>query len=290
MLSLSRKAFCPMTIKELKSVPITPRGDRTDRWQGVNHGELAEGVIHTMGELFEVKPINPEFYISPNQAICVGHFGLGRDEILRDKKGRKRGTELRPIELLPGITAELGFRHGNDSSRALEIYPGGMVKVCTNGLVLITGVGGWTHPDRALMDEIAKVTPRRRHTKNLHLGDWLKEELSEFLPTLEAITGRQLAPLHESKIDPKQHEHGMIELARKDIIPWKYAGNMDELWTKAVKGESIGWVSEGYAPEDWGFDGTKWDWYGCCTHVIKMRSPVQQFRALQGALSLALSL
>jgi hypothetical protein len=268
MLTLSAqkaKGFQPITLNRLASVPVTPRGTRSDRWQGIQHAELAKSLKSTFKDLFGTVAMNEQYFISPSGATVIGGFELGNEETKRGK------TKIVPVEPLPGTAASVGFIHANDSSKSLHILAGGRVFLCSNGVV------------------VGEVQLRHKHTSGLYLSDWLKDGLGEFLPTLSASLQKQVAPLREASISPSQHDAGLLALGRQNVIPWKMLPDFDRAWLDAAGGKSISWVAED-DQDKWEFTGSKFDWFGAVSHIAKALPPSEQIVSLSRSLTLVTAL
>lgn len=247
------RGYQKYTLQELNRVDVTPKGKRSDRWQGIQHGELVKGLQKTLGTLFDAQPTNEQYLVSPNEAVLIGGFELQRHG--------------KPIELSPGVGASIGFVHANDSSRSLTVLAGGRVFLCSNGAI------------------VGEIKFQRKHTSGLHLGDWLESNLERFLPDLKRTFEERMIPLHNTKVNRPKHDKLLLELTRNDIVPWRLGGDLDRIWERAASGEGLDWVAES-DQDAWGFKGTKWDYYGAVSHVIKQLSPNGQIRSLSEALTL----
>jgi hypothetical protein len=268
MLTLSAqkaKGFQPTTLQRLASVPVTPRGTRSDRWQGIQHAELAKSLKSTFRDLFGTVAMNEQYFISPSGATVIGGFELGNEETKRGK------TRIVPVEPLPGTAASVGFIHANDSSKSLHILAGGRVFLCSNGVV------------------VGEVQLRHKHTSKFQLESWLRDGLATFLPTLSASLQNQMASLMDVPVSPAMHDAGLLALGRQGVLPWKSVPDFDKAWLDAAGGESISWVDEG-DQDKWGFTGSKFDWWGALSHSLKSLPPLEQVRSLKRGFELALSI
>jgi len=261
----ANKGFQSRTLPQLRKVEVTPRGERSERWQGIQHGELVKSLHGVLKDLFGVVPMNEQYLLSPNDAIMVGGFELGTET-----KGKK-GTTIKPVEPFPGIGTSVGFIHANDSSKALRVLAGGRVFLCSNGAV------------------VGEVKFQRKHTTGLYLHDWLLDNLSDFLPNVTLSLQNQMAPLSGELMTPSKHDAALLALGRQGILPWKMLEDADKLWQNAVQGKSIDWVPED-DQDKWGFGTNKWDAYGAFSHIAKQLPAMTQLRALERGLALYTSL
>jgi hypothetical protein len=263
MLSLSANStFRALTRPELKTIPITDRGDRSERWMGIQHGNLADTIVKVLGDLFSLHPLNERYYVSPNGSCLFGGFSLGqspRDHLLLCSEG----TDV-PQE----VGASIGFTHSNDSEKSLRVVAGGQVFLCSNGIVS------------------GSTTLRRKHTTGLRLYEWIRDGLADFLSKLRSAW-KSVTNLRFSKMSAADHDRGLLELGRQQLIPWSQLGKLDRLWRVSVE-ENVGaWLPEN--PSAWAFEGSVWDWYNAVTHIAKTLSPGSQLEALEKSLTLAQS-
>jgi len=262
------------TIEDLKRFAVPKAGDFSGRvgtyWQGIQHGTLMETVMQVLAE-FGLAPYNdPCYAVSPNGAGLIATIDLGK---YRLKKDGKPGKTIDPLYCSgfesdntgPKVLQSMGVVHSNDSRKALTMVAGGRVLICSNGMV--TG------------EQVA----RRKHTHRLTLVDWIREEFSDLLEKL-GESGRLASALRDFAISDPEHESLLLEVARRDLIPWRLLGNLDRCWLKARKETpELLWVDhEKYTDDDWQFNATAWDWYNAATHVAKELPPRPQLKALDG--------
>lgn len=234
----------------LKSIPVTPRGQRSQRWQGVPHYDFVTTIHSVLKRLFDLYPQREQYAVSPNGAVLLGGFELVDSH----------GQPLRgPDELQNGIIYSMGFRHGNDSSRAVECSAGASVSVCENGM--LTGEDRWRH----------------KHTTGLRLFEFIKGGLKGFLDKIKEA-GKRALNLQYSAVDPNDtmHDTGLLYLARKGILPWRLIEHVDANWR--LSGDQS---DDPFHPRNW------WSWYNIVTDVAKRLPISQQYDALNRAFLLS---
>lgn len=264
MLHICKGDYQALTRPQLRKVELVRPPTAANRWQGVQHGDLVDGIITVIKDLFNLVPL-PEtevYAVSPQGTGLIGGFSLGIQPTGRSKA-------IKPL-LMKGIPQEtyqaIGFQHSNDCRKALNIYCGGSVSLCTNGMVS------------------SSYSMRHKHTTGLTLLDWLREGLEAIWERF-GKAGQQIKSLFEFGMRPKDHDAMLLQLARLDIIPWRLLGELDETWKKACDGNVL------WSPEwEWGFEQNAWDWYNCVTHIAKSIPPVLQLRALEDAFHLTCDL
>lgn len=191
------KGYRPTTMQELENVPITDRGRRTDRWQGVQHADL----VRSMQQGFEnmgMVPKETRLSLQATGAGLVGAFLFDTPEALR-------------IEDAPDMDLSCGFVHSNDSRRALHGAVGANVSVCGNGMC--TGEFVWS----------------RKHTNRLEIDEWVRMGIERFTDSL-VHNREQIAALVETYIHSTQANTTLVQLGRKKVLSWKRVGQVDEMW------------------------------------------------------------
>jgi hypothetical protein len=271
-LRITKQTYHQRTLEELANVPVTPRGNRGNRWKGIQHAELVQCIVKAIKDLFDFRPMNERYCVSPNGAVLIGGFELGKESITSEL-GRGRESIRKTLEPVLMCTdpqqvgAALGFKHSNDSKSALTIAGGGSVFLCENGVV--SGEDKFT----------------RKHTTGLRLMDWILEGLKKFWDKLTS-SWKDVENLKTQMVTPHDHDSMLLGLGRRRVLPWRLLGDADRLWNEARYEGRIGWLPEGTPAQNWGFTGSLWDWYNVVTHIIKRLSPSVQFRALKTAMSI----
>lgn len=257
----------------LHSVPVTPRGERSDRWLGIQHGELVDSLTTAIQQLFGFRPLNEKYLVSPNGAGLIGGFELGQYSV--GNPDAHKG--IRPVLMCSEpqeVGAAIGFTHSNDSRQQLNVVAGGRVFLCSNGVVA------------------GETKMKRRHTTGLKLLDWLLEGLKGFWDGLKSGFDR-LASLRDVRINPRQHDDNLLRLGRSHILPWRLVGVADTLWNKSNHLFSPAWLEEQTTgtnnADKWGWQSSAWDWYNTVTHIIKRLSPAVQYRSLTMLTNLCLN-
>jgi hypothetical protein len=248
MLHNERGEYRTLSIPELKQVPVTPRGERSNRWQGIQHGELVETLLRVIDDLFGFKPIDPLYAVSPNGACMLGKFTLGKTP-----KGKRKPAPINITGVPHEVRQTIGFTHSNDSKTAFTLACGGEVMVCTNGMV------------------VGSHTFKRRHTTGLYLYDWIKEQFARAWDAIGSLYSG-LFHFNDQEVTQRMHDTNLLELGRRNIVNWNRVGQIDREWR-----------ASGENPEHPFFARTLWSWYNCVTEIIKRMPIASQFRALESA-------
>lgn len=264
MLTIYKGSYTDYKRNQLSQIPVPSKkefGGRSDRWQPIQHGDLVNELIEAVDSELGMKPINEHYAVSPNGAAVIGSFELGKER----KRGKK--TTVEPVGFMntpQGTVQSLGFMHSNDTRRALQIAIGGRVLLCENGMAIGT------------------VTMKRKHTSGLNLRDYVRAGVGRISPVFEAVD-EAVGIINNYAMEDENHIVGLVELARKDIIPWHILGDVDLAWGHAVEEGRLDWVDpeSGYSDDDWDFNQSLWDWYQAVTHVAKKVPPAKQLTALR---------
>jgi len=295
-----RGAYEKVSRAQLRKVPVTEQGGRSDRWKGIQHGELADSIAKTLEEVAGVVPVKENLYLSSSKAALIGSYTLGKGG----------GNTPVPLPKFPGMKQDMNrqlvFLHSNDSKRSLRLAYGSSVFLCSNGCLF------------------ASSSFKRKHTSGLEIKDWVAASLDNF-GAQDKMIGSLLAILNENGVTRRAHEEHTFAMARAEILPWRLAGIHDRNWqvalgkeaidvhgfpplvsigrvdqdpgmvgvhaetaNEAKKGEIIPWAyPDRMDKKGWGFTGSAWDWYNSLTHAIKGVALTEQPKALEVALKTA---
>ena len=256
MLNVMSGGYNKMNLDQLHGVAVTPRGERTGRWQGIQHGELVSTMEDVLKAEHDSLISKPTYAVSPNGAAVIGGFEL--TDLYR--------AQRRLSGLPQAVTQSIGFVHSNDSRKALTLCFGGKVMLCNNGMV------------------VADVVIKRKHTKGLRLKEWLSEGLKD-LKEKAVVGASQLSELTTYQMTPRVSDNLLLNLARKNILPWRLLGEVDKCWQKALDGKVL-WVEDQGQQDLWGFNNSYLDWYNAVTHVAKRIPPVTQLSVLRKSFEL----
>ncbi len=263
MLSVSAIGYHQhQTVTSLHEIAVPPRGKRSSRWQGIQHGEFVTTLQKVLDNLFHCQPLDERYFVSPNGSAMIGGFELARDG---------QPCQLDPTPTSPNcqITACLGFRHSNDSRHGVTVLAGGRVSLCSNGCAF------------------GETKIRHRHTSGLRLYDWLVKGLRNFWDKLTSGWDR-LKSLTNYVITTRHHDDLLLAVARHKILHWRTLGDLDRLWRNSQQRNEATWLTPDTV-NDWTFGGTAWDWYNAVTYLIKRLSPSSQYRSLHALTNLLLS-
>jgi len=181
------------TLDELNRIPITERGERSDRWQGVQHGELVSRIFNQANYLgLNVK--SHDFGVSEDSADLFGDITFAPSKFLGDAPN---GTAL-----------ELGIRHSNASRFSITFVTGLRVFICSNGIV------------------IGEYVLRRKHTCGIELDDEIRKGLLNFMHQTKSaysfVEGLKNTQATENRVNRL-----LTNIGREQILPWSHIGYVD---------------------------------------------------------------
>lgn len=253
MLNILRGKYQSMNRSELHNVAITPRGNRSERWLGLQHGEFIERIIELLDVEFGIVPFNEKYAISPNEAVLIGGFELGRPT------GNNQVNPLTAPDAPNQLTYAFGCRHSNDSRYAISAVSGGSVMICENGIV--SGEDRWNH----------------KHTIGFQLKDFIMKGLKRFFEKFSFInTSCRL--FNEVSISQDIFDQLLLILGRSKILPWKLLEEVDSNWLNPQTNH------QEFCHEN------LWCWYNTVNETIKKLPPMDQYTALGKTFNLATSL
>lgn len=183
--------------EKLARIPITPRGERSERWKGVQHGELANAVVAGATE-FGLKVISESWTTAKAGAHLYGKL-IVRSSIL---------------SLPKGLDAALGVRHANDGAYALQFIAGAEVLACSNGMVATIYTPGMS----------------RRHTKGVVLAETIKLGLQKFVEGIKTVLAKEVKLLQGLTLSDDRANRILIAAGRASLVPWSSVGKVEACW------------------------------------------------------------
>lgn len=191
------------TRKQLREIPVTEQGSRSDRWQGIQHGELADLMIRKVKD-FEYEIAREMWYVNPAQTILIGEIDIAPAEM---------DIKSLPSKYVGDYTNfTLAVRHSNNSRHALTFLVGATVFICSNGIA--TG----------------EVVHKRRHTKAFDLGTDIEDAIHLFQKSSRSLSS-QIVEMADIKVSPDEVRILIMKVAEKGLIPWR---NIEHVWAECV--------------------------------------------------------
>jgi hypothetical protein len=201
------------------------------RWKGIAHKDLASAFVEKCGERgWEV--CRTQFVESPNRKEMCGALEL---------KIANAGVA--------GISLGLGFLHGNNRRRALQVSAGGSVNVCTNGMVTGTPI------------------MRETHTTGLDLNDSISSALDEWWAEILSMGGT-VEQLRAKQLKRPTVDKLLMDAGRNKLMPWSRIGSVDREY-RVGRHKEHG-------------KGTAWALYNAFTEVLKKNPVSDQLRQNYG--------
>ena len=107
------------TITELKAIPVIKPGWSSDRWQGIQHGELVE-MIHDK--------------LQENKVLVTDESWFPNGPDLQRLNG-SMSLEIPGVDAVEGTSFSLGVLHSNLGDHALKFAVGAKIFICSNGMI-----------------------------------------------------------------------------------------------------------------------------------------------------------
>ncbi len=221
------------TIEDLRQIPLVRPVDAGGRWKGIQHGELVDLIVADVEDRGWVLG-ESQFSVSNNGADMAGALSLAIPKMRR--------TE--------GLVLGLGILTSNNRHRALSLFVGGTVSVCTNGLT--TG----------------EIVLHRQHTRCLDLRKQIQTALDYYTMAAWRIP-KVVAGLRERELTEQEHEHVLMEAGRRGFMPWSRLGDVDWEYYRPRFGGEFG-------------EGNSWAMLNAFSWVAKRNPPRRQMEQIDG--------
>jgi Domain of unknown function (DUF932) len=253
-----RQGLIPISRERLHDVPVLERGNRSSRWAGVQHGLLANTVIHR-AERAGLAFTGEDWLMSPGGERIFGELQVSSEcQALRGLSAADAGL----MEANSGYDGfdprimgiSLGILSGNDGSWAMALIVIARVLVCSNGMTVEDG----------------HITCRRLHTTGIErdLPHVIDRGLANYVTRIGTLeqTRNQLCQLdytRQSDVDLV-----IVEAGRRGIMPWSALGKVEKEWREPRHPEFR--------------ERTGWSLANCFTQIGKQFNPVREIKAADG--------
>jgi len=187
----------PATLTQLKNMEVVKLEAFSDRWKGIQHGELVE-TIHKQLDSRGIK-INEE-----------GWYTSGNND------GRLNGSmqlDIPGIEAEEGTAFSLGVQHSNLGDHALKFAVGEKIFICQNGMV------------------IGDYAVKRRHTIGVDLPSIISNGLDRYMEKVQEIPG-VVKNMKEKELNETSVNRILMTAGRERIMPWSRIGQVDREYHK----------------------------------------------------------
>jgi len=185
------------TVSELKEIPVIKEEKRSDRWQGIQHGELVE----TIHEALDRKEI---------QVQDESWFAYAKDFQSLSGSMQLNIPNVTPVE---GTQFSLGVQHSNNGYHALKFAVGAKIFICENGMV--TG-------DYAV---------KRKHTTGLDLMECVGIGIDTYLNKIQEVT-IVAEQLKAKEMATPNVDEALMAAGREGLLSWSRIGQVDKEYNK----------------------------------------------------------
>jgi len=185
------------TLTQLKNIPMIKPQWATDRYKGIQHGELVE-VIQTQLDRHDIKVVSQTWYPNgPDLQRLSGSMEL-------DIPG------LDPIE---GTRFSLGVQHSNLGDHSLKFAVGAKIFICSNGMVS------------------GDYTLKHKHTKNLDLMESIGIGIDTYVNKVQEIP-LMVNQMKESEMRAEDVDRNLMQAGREGLLSWSRIGQADKEYRK----------------------------------------------------------
>ena len=216
MISVMWKNAVKLSRNDL-STEVPVRTNVSERWKGVAHRELADGILASL-ESQGIGVTSEVWYVDRGGNLMVGGLGLS----LPKRAG---------LAKLKGMEYAMGILHSNDGRKAIRIAAGARVMICSNGV--LTG----------------SFLVQKKHTKHLELQANLDNGVERLVGELGA-TQTFIDDLKNLKLGPARVDEIAMEVGRQHLLPWSAVGKVDAEYRnpsfdefKEFNGTGWGWYN-----------------------------------------------
>jgi hypothetical protein len=222
-----------VTREGLRDIPLERPKDAGWRWKGIQHGELVDTII-TDAEERNWGVGESRFSVSNNGAELAGAIAVS----------------IPKAKAMDGMELGIGILTSNARKRALSIFVGGTVSVCTNGMT--TG----------------EIVLNRQHTLRLNLREQIQYALDDYAMAAFRIP-RVVAGMRRRDLAESEYEHTLLEAGRRGLMPWSRLGDVDREYRIPRFGSEFG-------------ERNSWALLNAFTWVAKRNPPRRQLEQIEG--------
>jgi len=213
----------------LDDIPVTDRGDRSHRWSGIQHGELARHLTDRVTAA-GLEIVDQTWSIGRGGAQLFGYLDLDPSELLLDAQSVRQLDQSQELDrwehgfdgfALEVVALRMGVVHSNDSSLSLRLVVVPVVLVCSNGMSVTGGM----------------IAVQKKHTIGLNLAQALDDGIRTYLLRAQRIdeTISELRSVNLSQ--PTLADHLIVEAGRRGMFPWSKLGKVERYWRRPPHAE-----------------------------------------------------
>ena len=189
----------------LHEIKITDRNNRTDRWLGVQHGELADMIVTSAIDHHGLDLVSEQWGTNPDGGDMFGCLDF--------RTPREQG-----IHLPKGVKLSLGVRHSNRGRFAVSFAVGARVTVCANGMF------------------VGEFNLKHRHTTGIDLEGLINGAFDRFLKDSQQ-TSAFISDMQQHRLTDQEASHLIMQAAHQKAMAWKYVEEVFNLYTEPPHAE-----------------------------------------------------
>lgn len=182
-----------ITRDALHKIPLVKLPQLSDRWGGVQHGELVDTIGKRLS-VNKIKVVDERWHVSgENLGRLDGFMTLN----MPDRKAPK-GTQFC-----------LGISHSNNGNGSLKFAVGAHVMICSNGMV------------------VGEFVLRRRHTNGINLEESVGDGLDRYIEQSRGVV-QMIEGFEARDVDDKTSDKILMRAGREGLLPWSRVGQVDQ--------------------------------------------------------------
>jgi hypothetical protein len=185
--------------RQLNLIPITKRNNVSDRWKGVQHGQLATAIVK-QAQAHDIEITKEQWYCNPDRTDLYGAIDLTPASVGQSLDGIGQGASF-----------SLGVRHSNLGKYAVSFAVGARISVCSNGLFS------------------GEFILKHRHTLDLDLNDLVSQGIKRYIEESANVAGF-ITDLQD--ITLTDGEACSLILRSKDFISFRYLEDVHKNWVE----------------------------------------------------------
>lgn len=186
-----------ISLNDLREVAITDRGRRSEEWQGIQHGHLADTIMQRATEA-GLEVADSRWFVKNNGDVLYGHVDF--------KYGVTIGTPGKKSD----FNFSIGIRHSNCGRYALGFIVGARVLSSDSGFMC------------------NEIQLNRRHTFKVVLEDVIDDGIAEYINMADDIEAK-ISSLKRFQVDDRDAALLAFKVHDYNLLPFKY---IEDVWTK----------------------------------------------------------
>lgn len=183
----------------LREIPITDRGARSEKWQGIQHGVLADTIIGRATEA-GLQVVDSNWFVKNDGDVLYGHVDF------------KYGVTIGEDPTTKDYNFSLGIRHSNCGRYALGFIVGAKILISESGFMC------------------SEIQLNRRHTFKVVLEDVIDDGIAEYINLASEVEDK-IKKLKNYKIDDRDASFVILKSHDYNLLPFRYVEHVWHEWS-----------------------------------------------------------